>query len=193
MADPTYDTAGNLNTARVTAHKRQPDVMDYAQNSQFRVTFSNFPLAEYFCTTAVIPGISLGVSNVGTRLSNMPIVGDQISYDNFDMTFLVDEELKNYREIHDWMVSIGFPYDHKQFKSVDRRDDVNTRRGERMLYDDIMLTVLSSKNNPVVRIKMLEAFPIALSGLTYTQAGVDVEYLTADVTFTYMTYEFKTI
>ena len=193
MADPTYDTAGKLNTARVTAYKRQPDVMDYAQNSQFRVTFSNYPLAEYFCTAAVIPGISLGVAEVGTRLSNMPIVGDQISYDNFDMTFLVDEELKNYREIHDWMVSIGFPYDHKQFKSVDRRDDVNTRRGERMLYDDIMLTVLSSKNNPVVRIKMLEAFPIALSGLAYTQAGVDVEYLTADVTFTYMTYEFKTI
>ena len=85
MADPTYDTAGNLNTARVTAYKRQPDVMDYAQNSQFRVTFSNYPLAEYFCTAAVIPGISLGVAEVGTRLSNMPIVGDQISYDNFDM------------------------------------------------------------------------------------------------------------
>ena len=128
MADPTYDTAGNLNTARVTAHKRQPDVMDYAQNSQFRVTFSNFPLAEYFCTTAVIPGISLGVSNVGTRLSNMPIVGDQISYDNFDMTFLVDEKLENYREIYDWMINIGFPDNHAQFRNQERRDQSGMQR-----------------------------------------------------------------
>jgi len=193
MVEPTYDAQQNPNTGnRLTALDRQPSVIDYAQNSQFRVIFPNFPISEYFCTEINVPGVSMAQVDRPTSLANVPMVGDSLAYENFTMTFIVDEELKNFQEIYDWMVNMGFPYKHSQYKSKERVDGLE-RRGDRVLYDDLLITILSSKNNPVVRCKLFEAFPISLSGLTYTQTNPDVEYLTASVEFAYMYYEFKSL
>ena len=195
MAEVTYDAQQNPNTSKVKALARQPSIFDYAQNSQFRVSFPNYPKLEYFCTTVTIPGISLTAVDRPTSLANIPMVGDSITYENFDMTFLVDENLENYRELYDWMVNIGFPERHNQFRNEERREEGGgvKRIGDRELYDDIMITILSSKNNPVVRMRLYEAWPIQLGGLEYTQAGTDVEYLTCDVSWAYMYYDFKSV
>ena len=191
----TYDAQQNINTGTVPSLSRQPSVMDFAQNSQFRVSFPNYPKVEYFCSAITIPGISLTAVDRPTSLANIPMVGDTVTYENFDMTFLVDEELENYREIYDWMINIGFPDNHSQFRKQDRREAGGgpLRLGDRELYDDIMITVLSSKNNPIVRIRLYEAWPVQLSGLEYTQTGTDTEYLTCDVSWAYMYYDFKSV
>jgi len=192
MVEPTYDAQQNPNTDnRIKALARQPNILDYAQNSQFRVTFPNFPISEYFCTEINVPGVTMAQVDRPSSLANIPMVGDTLAYENFTMTFIVDEELKNFQEIYDWMVNMGFPYKHSQYKSKERADGMDQRKGDRVLYDDLLITILSSKNNPVVRCKLFEAFPISLSGLTYTQTNPDVEYLTASVEFAYMYYEFK--
>ena len=191
MVEATYDAQGNPNTGNtVKANSRQPDIIDYAQNSQFRVIFPNFPISEYFCTEINVPGVTMAQVERPSSLSNIPMVGDTLAYENFTMTFIVDEELRNFQEIYDWMVNMGFPYAHSQYKSKERTDRLE-RKGDRVLYDDLIITILSSKNNPVVRCKLFEAFPISLSGLTYTQTNPDVEYLTCSVEFAYMYYEFK--
>ena len=40
-----------------------------------------------------------------------------MTYDNLDITFLVDEKLENYIELHQWLVGIGFPKARTQFES----------------------------------------------------------------------------
>ena len=44
--------------------------------------------------------------------------GDKVTYSSLDVSFLVDENLNNYKEIHDWITGLGFPQDHKQFADV---------------------------------------------------------------------------
>ena len=44
--------------------------------------------------------------------------GDKVTYQTLDVSFLVDENLNNYKEIHDWIIGLGFPQDHKQFKNL---------------------------------------------------------------------------
>ena len=195
MVEATYDAQQNPNTANtVPGLARQPEVFDSAQNSQFRVSFPNYPKIEYFCTAITIPGISLTAVDRPTSLANIPMVGDTVTYENFDMTFLVDEKLENYRQLYDWMINIGFPDNHSQFRREDRRDQSGFQRGgDRELYDDLMITVLSSKNNPIVRVRLYEAWPVQLSGLEYTQTGTDTEYLTCDVSWAYQTYDFKSL
>lgn len=194
MVEATYDAQQNPNTSTVPALSRQPEIFDYAQNSQFRVSFPNYPKVEYFCSAITIPGISLTAVDRPTSLANIPMVGDTVTYENFDMTFLVDEKLENYREIYDWMINIGFPDNHAQFRNQERRDQSGMQRlGDRELYDDLMITVLSSKNNPVVRLRLYEAWPVQLGGLEYTQTGTDTEYLTCDVSWAYMYYDFKSL
>jgi hypothetical protein len=195
MVEPTYDAQQNPNTGnRVNSLSQQPTTFDYAQNSQFRVSFPNYPKVTYFCTAVTIPGISLTAVDRPTSLANIPMVGDTVTYENFDMSFIVDENLENYREIYDWMMNIGFPDSHSQFRGQERRDRSGiSRLGDRELYDDLMITVLSSKNNAVVVVRLYEAWPVQLSGLEYTQTGTDTEYLTCDVSWAYTHYDFKSV
>ena len=175
--------------ATIDALRRQPDTFDYAQSSQFLVTLGNFPLAQYFCTTLTLPGVSVGRFDRPTSLANLPMVGDLMTFDDFTMTFLVDENLSNYQEIFNWIVNIGAPSDHAQFNKTERTDGLNMK-GDRNLYSEIQISILSSKNNPVVRTTLHDTFPLNLSGLTYTTQDTDATYLTADVTFAYSYYEF---
>ena len=57
---------------------------------------------------------------------------------------------------------------------------------------DATLTILTSKNNPTLEVRFKDLYPTALSGLSYDQQASDVTYLTADVTFSYLIYEFAT-
>ena len=175
--------------ATIDSLRRQPDTFDYAQSSQFLVTLGNFPLAQYFCTTLTLPGVSVGRADIGTSLANIPMVGDLMTFEDFTMTFMVDETLANYREIFNWLVNIGAPSNHTQFNKLSRADGVDMT-GDRNLYSEIQISILSNKNNPVVRTTLHDAFPLSLSGLTYTTQETDAVYLTADVTFAYSYYEF---
>ena len=178
--------------ATIDALRRQPDTFDYAQSSQFLVTLGNFPLSQYFCTTLTLPGVGVGRFDRPTSLANVPMVGDLMTFEDFTMSYMVDEKLSNYQEIFNWIVNIGTPSDHKQFNKVSRADSVNLT-GDRNLYSDILISILSNKNNPVVRVTLHDSFPLNLSGLTYTTQETDAVYLTADVTFAYSYYEFLTL
>ena len=183
---------GNVNLGTIDALRRQPDNFDYASASQFKATLSNFPLSEYFCTALTLPGLTLGVAPRTTSLATIPMVGDTLAFDDFSMTFLVEEQLTNYREIFNWMINIGFPKSHAQYKAQARADDTN-RGGELVLYSDIQITILSNKNNPIVRTTIYEAFPTNLSGLEYSAQSADTDWLTATVTFAYAYYEFAEV
>ena len=199
-------------TGTQSATEGQPSVVDFAQSNQFKVWFEIFPQTTFFITRVNVPGMTLGTTIVPTPLLDVPFVGEKLVFDNVDMTFIVDEHLENYREIHNWMVNIGFPRAHGQFMAQERpantvdRNIINpTLRNknastgspgmqpDRSLYSRIAIDVLSSKNNPILRIDFLEAFPVALGSLQYGVDNTDTDYLIADVSFQYMLYEFKTI
>ena len=143
--------------ATIDSLRRQPDTFDYAQSSQFLVTLGNFPLSQYFCTTLTLPGVSVGRADIGTSLANIPMVGDLMTFEDFTMTFMVDETLANYREIFNWLVNIGAPSNHTQFNKLSRVDGVDMT-GDRNLYSEIQISILSNKNNPVVRTTLHDAF-----------------------------------
>ena len=97
---------------------RQPTKLDYASPTQFKFSIIKLPKVEYFCTAATIPGIELGETSQPTPLKNIPVPGDKLTYSNLTMTFLCDEYLENFRQLHGWMVGLGFPQDHNQFGTL---------------------------------------------------------------------------
>ena len=199
MAD-TGGTTSNTTTGTEGALSRQPAVFDYSQINQFKVYLPLFPITEWFVTRANIPGVSLGQAVQATPFTDMPVVGDKLTYDDFYFTFIVDEQLKNYQEMHNWLVNIGFPASGSQFKAQ-ARPDGTTRASQqildrstpgrvvdmvdRVLYSDIELFILSSKNNPVVKIQMFEAFPTSLTAIEYSSQETDTTYAECTCTFAY--------
>ena len=188
--------------------KRQPDKLDYASPTQFRFGIHQLPKVEFFSTAATIPAIALSDVIVPTPFKSIPMMGDQLTYDNLSVSFIVDEYLENYLSIHEWMTAIGFPKNRTQFSqfksntsntpstaSSPSRDigDVQKPTSANALFSDATLTVLSNKNNPIVNVFFRDLYPIAMTGLSYNQAATDVEYLTAEITFAYQLYEIETI
>jgi|TARA_B110000483_G_scaffold238167_1_gene314278 hypothetical protein len=188
--------------------KRQPDKLDYASPTQFRFGIHQLPKVEFFSTAATIPAIALSDVIVPTAFKSIPMMGDQLTYDNLSISFIVDEYLENYLSIHEWMTAIGFPKNRTQFSqfksntsntpstaSSPSRDigDVQKPTSANALFSDATLTVLSNKNNPIVNVFFRDLYPIAMTGLSYNQAATDVEYLTAEITFAYQLYEIETI
>ena len=189
---------------------RQPTVLDYSSPTQFRFMIHQLPKVEFFTTAANIPDISLGELVIPTPYKQIPILGDQLTFGNLIVSFIVDEELANYKTIHDWMVGIGFPKSRQQFidfrssgsntpqagaggdKSSGRMPDIGDIGkpiADKAFFSDATLTILTNKNNPTMEIRFADMFPVSLSGLEYNQNVTDVEYLTATIDFRYKLYE----
>ena len=190
---------------------RQPTKLDYASPTQFKFSILKLPKVEYFCTSVNIPGVNLGGAlSQATPLKDIPIPGDKLTYEPLQMTFLVDENLENFQEIHGWLVGLGFPRDHREFQNLlasgtDRfpgrgtaiknepGKDRNATADVGGTYSDATLTVLSSKNNAQLEVRFRDVYPTGVTGLQYDQQAADVDYLTATVSFNYLIYDFATV
>ena len=141
---------------------REPTKLDYASPIQFRFKITKLPKVEFFIQTANIPGINLGTATVPTPLYDYPVPGDTLTYQSLDISFLCDENLSNYKELHDWLSGLGFAKNHTEFAdlqgtSADRfpgttastaatGTSIKQPLAEGGIYSDATLTILNSKN-----------------------------------------------
>jgi len=192
------------------AYSRQPTKFDYASPTQFKFQLLKLPKVEYFCTSVNIPGVSLSNIDIATPLKSIPVPGTILDYGDLEMSFLVDENLENYREIHGWLTGLGFPRDHTQAKTLldaakdrfptggksDAVTDAGKVTGSPMplgpVFSDATLNVLTSKNTANIEVRFSDMFPVSLSALNFNQQANDVDYLSASVTMKYKIYEFAT-
>ena len=192
------------------SYRRQPTKQDYADPTKFKFNIIKLPKVEYFCTHVNLPGINLADNyEQPTPFRNIPLPGEKLQYEALTMTFLVDENLENYQEIHGWLRGLGFPGGHEEFKKLldsgaDRfptsKSSVLPDAGRSKfgapntgaIFSDATLNILTSKNNPVTEVRFSDLFPISLSALQYNQQANDTDYLTATVTFEYKLYDFAT-
>ena len=184
---------------------REPTKLDYASPIQFRFKITKLPLVEFTVQTANIPGISLGSTTQDTPLKDIAGAGDKVNYQSLDISFLVDENLNNYKELHDWILGLGFPQSHDQFKtlqgtSADRfpgttastaatGTSIKQPLDEGGIYSDATLTVLNSKNIAKTEIRFQNVYPISLGSLSYDIKASDVDYLQVSASFNYMYYD----
>jgi len=150
--------------------------LNYLAPVYFRMAMDKlkFPNVEYTLQTIVLPDVSISPANLSTPHRRLGIAGEKVEYGTVDMSFLVDEEMKNYQEIYDWMIG-----------SATQDDEAN--RKER----DITLTILSSHNNITREIQFVNAFPTTLSSLPFDLTITDTQYLTAVVSFEYAYFKLR--
>jgi hypothetical protein len=137
----------------------------------FKLTINKekFANTEFFITSFTIPDIS--VSPIETRYRNSINyeAGEPRSFGDLSLRFAIDEDMKNYTEIYDWL------------KSCSEEGSV---KGQ-IEQHDMILSVMSSHNNINKQFQFRDAFPTSLSGVEFNAQSTDVEYLQADVTFRY--------
>lgn len=149
--------------------------INFANPSSFRLVIDNlkYPNAQYTVQLASIPDMSVDGASFNTPKRNILASADKVVYAPLQLTFLVDENFTNYKEIHDWMFGmVG-------------QDDFGVRKTR-----DLTLVIYNSSNNVVQEIQFTDAHPSSLSSLPFETTGESVNYLTAVAEFSYSYYKF---
>lgn len=151
-----------------------PENVNPLSPNGFMFQIQKLPEITFFCQEASIPAMSLPAAEQNTPMVLVPQKGEQLSYSDLTITFLVDSHLANYKAINKWMTD-GFPgSDHTA----------------EIFHSDGFLHILGPNNQVIQTIQFAEMLPVSLEALNFTSTSNDVNYLTGSVTFRYMYYNF---
>lgn len=158
----------------------------------FRLSIAKLPEIEFFCQEVNIPDITLGEVNFDTPLSRIPVPGDKLSFGNLEVQFLVDEDMKNYKSVWDWMIGLGFPRNNTDYTNyMNRSNQIQQNKELTRNTTDATLAILTNNSNQNIIINFRGLFPIGLNGLTFNSTEGDVNYLIGRATFAFNYYEFS--
>ena len=153
----------------------------------FKFILNRAPKVTFFSNQANIPGLNLGTAEQATYLTDIPVPGDKLQFQDLNLRFLVDEDLENYLEIQHWLRGLGFPDRLKEIYDW-QRSNPNAPSGPLNYTSDGTMNVLTSSNVANFKVKFLDMFPVSLSDLDFDATDSDIDYLTANVTFKYTIY-----
>lgn len=145
----------------------------------------------FLCQKAEIPPVTLGEVSIPTRgMVPIPVEGN-IRYGDFTIEFIVDEDLKNYMEIHNWMRALGTPQGFKERRDwIDKYSDLPSQDPR---FSDATLQVLNNNNIANFDVVFKGLFPVDLSTLSFDVTGSDNDYFVATATFKYTLYEIRNV
>jgi hypothetical protein len=128
----------------------------------FQFTLTRDPKVSFFSNAAGIPEINLGVAIQPSYLKDLDVPGEKLTYGDFNLKFLVDENMQNYMSIHNWLTGLGFPESTSQYGALIANKDTGLKETKNA-FSDGSLRILNSNYNTIA-------------------------YLTADVVFKYTLY-----
>jgi len=170
------------------AYDNQIENRNFLSPIGFQFSLNKVPKATFFSNSARIPDISLGTAIQPVYLKDIDVPGDKLQYGDFNLRFLVDENLTNYMAIHNWLTGLGYPENAGQFKEA-TTDSLTGRRDQEEVFSDGSLSILNSNFRQVAVVKFKDLFPVFLTSLEFEATDTDVNYFTAEVTFKYTIYE----
>lgn len=114
-----------------------------------------------------MPSVTATEATVARPKLDVYVPGDKIIFDPMSITMLVAENMENYVEIFNWMMS-------------------NTEE-----VDDVTVYILSSKNNVNRTVTFKNAFPTNIGSISFNVQDADITYAQVDVTFRYDYFTFS--
>lgn len=173
----------------------QPTNLNYLSQLGFRFSIKKLPNVNYFCQKVSLPSISLSQVEFNTPFGIIPRAGDKITYSTMPITFRVDEDFKNYIEIHDWMVGLGHPESLEQTRKLSESSPTPVRLSgsAASFVSDGTLNIQTSNRNPSINVFFYDMFPTDLTELVFDTTSPDVDYIEATATFRYRRYVIERI
>ena len=198
-----------MTDSTLTTRQRSGSQLDYFDPTKFKFQMVKLPTVEFNTIAAQIPDVSLTEMVQPTRLQQLKLPGNDMTFGDLTITFLVDEDLENYRKVHDWMAALAQVDSDTKFQELlssgQDRMPLSQSRGvqgepgksgpatpDGAIFSDAKLITLSNRNIPLIEITFRDTYPKALSALDYNQNATDIEYLQATVTLGYKLHKYTT-
>ncbi len=167
-----------------------PDNINFLSPNGFKLSIEKLPELTFFAQEVNLPGLQLGEPEFGTPFSRVPVPGETLTYDSFEIRFMVDERMKNYKAIYNWMVALGFPESYTQYVNFVDAADIDTISELATNYSDATLQILTNVNTDNQIVQFYDCFPVSLSSMVFQTQNQDVQYIGATATFKFSYYKF---
>jgi hypothetical protein len=155
-------------------------LQNYLNPVEFRFTINRLPNTKFFVQSAIVPDMSTGVTEQMTPFKTIYRPGDKITFGEFTITVIADENLDSFIETYNWLIGLTKPESFEQYANLIAGDG---------LYSDATLTLLSSAKNPNVDIVFYDMFPISIGQIPLNITSSSVDAPTFDITFKYSSYK----
>lgn len=179
----------------MTALNRTPANPNLLHANKFQFNFSRAPNLQYFCQSVLIPGISLMDVPKNNPFVDLYSPGEKAIYDTLNITFLIDEDLTAWREVHDWIRGMTFPTDFSEYRSLRQNRNYiasESRKGFEQ-FSDGALTILSTANKPAFKFKFYDMFPLSVTSFPLSSTDSPETIITADATFRFAYYDVEVL
>jgi len=168
-----------------------PENINPLYTTNFIFSVHKAPLMTYFVQDVNLPEISLGQAQISNPLLDVPMPGDKVTYGNLTLSFTIDSNFKNYSELSNWLISLGYPENHNQFTTF-VNSQANNLTEHLKTVSDATLAILDSANKPIATYTFVDCFPVSLSGFEYSSSETDARTIKATATFVFSHYQLRT-
>lgn len=171
---------------KMTKINRYPENNNLLQPSKIQLTFTRLPNLTFYCQKVNLPGLKINFAEQKTQFATVPRPGTKLEYDDLDFTFLNDEDLRTWLEIHNWLRGMGLPNKFEEYKNMQNE---NKDFGGKGIYSDIILNILSNDNNVNWRIHFENCFPVYLTSIPFDVATETQDPLLSQAIFKFVKFE----
>jgi len=171
-----------------------PNNINFMSPLKFGFQVKKLPNVNFFCQAVVLPSLTVSARYEPTPFVKLNIPGDHIEFTELMITFRVDEDMKNYLEIFNWLTALGFPKDFSQYRTLADKDKrLNPlASGDDGIMSDANLIIQNSAAVGNLRVDFVNLFPTSLSELQFDTRQTDVEYIECNATFSFERFDVTT-
>lgn len=164
--------------------------MNYLNTQVFQMDIPLAPSVNEYIQSVSLPGITLGEAQIETPFIRQPEPGDKLIFSPISISFLIDEHMKNWKEIFNWMIALGFPTSLQQYGVLPHQ--VN-RADSSQITCDLTILVHDNYSKPILKFNMFNAFPINLGDIPISTVETDAQVPMCTADFMYQHYEVETL
>jgi hypothetical protein len=118
------------------------------------------------------------------------MAGDHIDWEQLSVVFLVDEDLKGWRECYAWLRGLGFP---ESFDEYSRMIEDRSATRFQNLHSPISVITNTGSRNSNIEFYFEDAIPTMVSAPTLSTTNEGQPVVTAKVMFDYTLYDVRPI
>jgi len=178
--DSTGYTGPGIPDVTRVKNPRQPDTSNYLATNFFKLEFTRLPTVTYFCQRVNLPSLTFSVAERGNPTGVIEKwMGGRYIFEDLAVAFQVDESMKNWLEVWEWMESIS------PMSVADKVIDGSITPD---FFSDATIIITNSVYKPKFRVVFYDIFPTSLSGIDFDSTGSENEPVIATATFAYTHY-----
>lgn len=157
---------------------RYPERINPLLPTYSRFYITRLPSVTYFCQAASLPTVTMSEALMPTPFATIKSPS-KMDFDELSITFIIDEQMKNWLEIFNWMRSTAQVEGFEEFKPSNTHTSTAN------------LIILNSSKNPKINVTFEGLFPRTLGSIDFTSSVIDPEPFQCTATFSYRNYNIE--